>query len=174
MGKLRPKEGKGFGLDHTERWGQSENPALPTSDVGLFLPRVIPASSCLSLARGPLEIQAASLSLALHPCKLVAESSGSVQGLDGGQIKQLCWGKEKESGYLPIGTRKSNWQEPARACCVAETCPGAAVLQPQEHLGPRSRHLLCTEACPSCILALRLCLGPGATVCPHPMPGSAS
>lgn len=119
MGKLGPKEGKGFGLDHTERWGQSENPALPTFDVGLFLPRVIPASSCLSLARGPLEIQAASLSLILHPCKLVAESNGSVQRLDGGQIKQLRWGKEKESGYLPIGTRKQ----------IGKNQPGLAVSQ---------------------------------------------
>lgn len=57
---------------------------------------------------------------------------------------------ERGQSYLLIGTRKSHWQDPARACCLAGTCPEAALLQTQEHLGPWSRHLLWIETCPSC------------------------
>lgn len=67
MGKLRPREGKGFGLDHTKQWGPSWNPTLPMFDVELFLSSMIPASSCLPLAWWPLENQVTSLSLVLHP-----------------------------------------------------------------------------------------------------------
>lgn len=86
-------------------------------------------------------------------------------------MRTLCWGAScaggrRESSYLPMGTRKLNWQELARACCLRETCPRAALLQPQDHLGPWSRHLLWSEACPSCILALSRCLDPGVTACP--------
>lgn len=43
---------------------------------------------------------------------------------------------------------KLNWQEQAGACCLTGTRP--ALLQAQGCLGPRSRHLLWSEACPSC------------------------
>ena len=48
------------------------------------------------------------------------------------------------------GAGKLNWQEQAGACCLTGTCPEAALLQAQEHLGPWSRHLLWSKACPSC------------------------